>query len=141
VPVQWTDEAIAHARQEMAQSRIFAVFDDDERQAQRAVGRRLLGLVLQYAGARDQAEDLLAEAAAIGETYARLSLNHRQALVDLLRAIGLFKDALLEAAALQPTGPDQPPVGDGGRLVLRIGRLLDEVQIGAVRQYESGSRV
>ncbi len=136
-PAQWTDKMVAYAHQEVVRQQFAAVYDDADRDAQRHLGRRLLGAILQYATEPTEDSALLAEARAIGEQYAEIGLKHQQSLVDMLRVMGMFKAALLEGALPRPTASQARA---NGRLLLRIGRLLDEVQMGVVGLYESRRR-
>ena len=131
--VQWSDQMVAYAHQEVVRQQFADVYDDADREDQRHLGRRLLGAILQYATATVEDANLLAEARAIGVQYAEIGLKHQQSLVDMLRVIGMFKAALLEGALPRPEMAQRPA---SGRLLLRIGRLVDEVQMGVVGLYE-----
>jgi excisionase family DNA binding protein len=133
-PARWADQVVASANQEVVRQQFAAVYDDADRDAQRHLGRRLLGAILQHAAATVEDAGMLAEARAIGEQYAEIGLKHQQSLVDMFRMIGLFKTALLEGALPRP---ETERTRADGRLLLRIGRLLDEVQMGVVGAYES----
>lgn len=133
-PAQWTDQVVAYAHQEVVRQQFADVYDDADRDAQRHLGRRLLGAILQHASAAVEDASVLAEARAIGEQYADIGLKHQQSLVDMLRVMGLFKAALLEGALPRP---EVAQTLTNGRLLLRIGRLLDEVQTGVVAFYEN----
>ncbi len=133
-PAQWTDQVVAYAHQEVVRQQFAAVYDDTDRDVQRHLGRRLLGAILQFATEPTEDVGLLAEARAIGEQYAEIGLKHQQSLVDMLRVMGMFKVALLEGTLPRPQASQERA---SGRLLLRIGKLLDEVQMGVVAAYES----
>jgi excisionase family DNA binding protein len=133
-PAQWTDQVVASAHQEVVRQQFAAVYDDADRDAQRHLGRRLLGAIVRHAAATVEDAGILTEARGIGEQYAEIGLKHQQSLVDMLRVMGLFKAALLEGALPRPEAARARP---DGRLLLRIGGLLDEVQMGVVGAYES----
>ena len=137
---QWADRAIAHTRQSIAQQRWLADYDEGERNADRHVGRRLIGLMLQFAARTDECTDLLAEARAIGEQYARIGLRHGQLVADLLRAVSFFRGILLESVFPQPPDAAMASAQASLHLLRRIETLLDEVQIGVVEPYVAGTR-
>ncbi len=133
----WADHAIAHARQSLAQQRWLVGYDEVEREAKRQLGRRLMGLVLQYVVRSDEDPGLLSEARLIGEQHARGGLQHRQPLTDLLQAITFFRTTLLEVAIMELPQAVAAQTEASTYLLRRIERLLGEVQTGVVEVYTS----
>lgn len=132
---QWADHAIAQTQHDIHQQRWLAAYDEAERQAKRQLGRRLIGLLLQYVVRPDESPDLLMEARIIGEEHARSGVRYGQSLAELLTAIGFFRTTLLEVALLEIPGATTAQPQASSRLLRRIERLLGEVQTGIVELY------
>jgi excisionase family DNA binding protein len=132
----WAKQALTRARRDLPASEDagwLAALDANMRERHRAIGRRLMGLTLQYVSAEDGAH-LLDEARAIGQDYAALSKLAGLPLQDALQAALFFRDKLLEATLeLAETAPVQP--GDNGRLIRRINALLNVVQLAVAEAY------
>lgn len=132
---QLVDRALALTRQGIAEQRWLAGFDEAERQANRELGRRLIGLLLQYAVRADDAPEVLAEARAIGGQHARNSAAHGHTLPQLLQAIAYFRQAMLEVAIVQLHGKGASQEEASVHLLRRIEKLLGEVQGGVVETF------
>ncbi|BCX04494.1 MAG: DNA-binding protein [Candidatus Roseilinea sp.] len=134
----WADRAMTRARQELPERSAagwLAALDEPMRERHRALGRRLMGLTLQYVSADDGAH-LLDEARALGKDYGELSKTAGASLKDALQAALFFRDKLLEATLeLSETAPVRP--GDSSRLVKRINALLNVVQLAIAEVYEA----
>jgi excisionase family DNA binding protein len=141
LPEAWAAQALTRARQGMPQQaneHWLATLDDHMREQHRALGRRLMGLTLQYVSTDDGAH-LLAEARSVGKDYAELSIAAGMPLSDALQAALFFRDRLLDATLdLSETGRVRP--GDNSRLVKRINALLNAVQLATAEAYEAQSR-
>jgi len=133
---EWADHAIAQTRQEITHQRWVAAYDGPEREIQRLLGRRLIGLTLQYLAASTDNAALLAEARALGVEHARNAMRSGQPLVDLLQAISFFRMTLLEVAIVERPQPAATHQEANTRLLRRIETLLGEVQTGAVELFE-----
>ena len=133
----WGSHALSSTRERITQQAGVATYEVGERQTERALGQRLIGMILQFAARTDGGEDLLAEARAIGQQYAWIGLRHGQTVVELLRILSAMRSTLIEVT-LQGT-PEAPAehVSGSVRLLQRLERLLDEVQIGMVEPYVS----
>ncbi|MCS6846380.1 MAG: helix-turn-helix domain-containing protein [Anaerolineae bacterium] len=134
----WADRAMTRARQALPERSVagwLATLDEPMRERHRALGRRLMGLTLQYVSADDGAH-LLDEARALGKDYGELSKTAGASLKDALQAALFFRDKLLEATLeLSETAPVRP--GDSSKLVKRINALLNVVQLAIAEVYES----
>jgi excisionase family DNA binding protein len=135
----WAELAVAHTRLSVTQQTWLATHDQSEREAERSLGRRLISLMLNYAARTDLGADVIAEARSIGEEYARIGLHHSQPVSDLLRAVSFFRGILLDAALSQRFETTKATVETSLNLLRRIERLIDEVQVGVVEAYVSGS--
>jgi excisionase family DNA binding protein len=131
----WGEHAITQARQDAEQQRWLAVYDEEEREVKRQLGRRLIGLLLQYVGRPDESQDLLAEARTIGGEHARGGLRTGRSLVDMLAAVTFFRTTLLEVALLENPSATALDPQASSRLLRRIERLLGEMQSGIVEIY------
>jgi hypothetical protein len=137
---KWVDDAIAHTRTEIPHQRWVTAYGEEERETQRHLGRRLLGITLQFIAGPQENPDILSEARLIGVQHARNAMQRGQTLLDLLQAISFFRTTVLEVALLElpHTLVGQPETS--GRLLRRIEKLLNEVQTGVVELYQGGSR-
>ncbi|MCS7055001.1 MAG: helix-turn-helix domain-containing protein [Thermoflexales bacterium] len=132
----WVDRAMTRARQDLPErgsSGWLAALDEPVRERHRALGRRLIGLTLQYVSADDGAH-LLDEARILGRDYGRLGKAAGASLTDALQAALFFRDKLLEATLeLSETASVRPD--DRSRLVKRINALLNAVQLAIAEVY------
>jgi len=141
LPEALATRAMLRARQDMPAPDAagwLARLDEPARERHRALGRRLMGLTLQYVSAEDGAH-LLEEAGALGADYGRLSQAAGVSLSDALQAALFFRDKLLEATLeLSETAPVRP--SDSSRLVRRLNALLNVVQLAIAEVYESRAK-
>ncbi len=132
---RWVDQAIAQTRQQIPGQMWVTAYGEPEREAQRQLGRTLVGLTLQYVARSDEAPDLLSEARRLGVEHARMGQELGRSLPDLLQAISFFRTTLLEGALLGlPPGVSSQP-DTSLRLLRRIEALLNEIQAGVVEIY------
>lgn len=134
----WADQAIARTRQSLPGEKWVSLYSDAERAAFRELGRRLIGLLLQFAVRPNDGADLLAEARAIGQQHARYGLKVGRTLLDLLRVIGFFRTTMLEVAIMQMPAVTVGQPEASVDLLRRIEQIVDEVQTGVVELYQSG---
>lgn len=131
----WTDHAIAQARENLREQRWLASYDETERESQRYLGRRLMGLVLQYIAHPSDNPELLAEARVIGVQHAQNALEKGRTLPDLLQAISFFRATLLEVVLQEAPQSGKGRCETNVHLLRRIERLVSEVQGGVVELY------
>ncbi len=109
---------------------------DDERAVWRHVSMQLMGVVLRYINAAPEDEEqLLAEARAIGSDYARHAKQAGLGLTTALESALFFRDLLVEAAMEMPTTTSIPAAASA-RLLRRINRILNVVQLAVAAGYE-----
>ena len=134
----WADQARVRT-QEMIQSHRnvpwMHAFDDQDREHSRALGRRLMAIVLQYVASDENAGILLDEARAIGEQYALSAQGHGLSVSTVLEATMSFRDAMFESAILVPEGAHTLPQNNA-RLLRRINALLNAVQLAVAHVYD-----
>jgi excisionase family DNA binding protein len=139
----WAQNAIARTRSAMrhAAPPWQHALSDDVRAQQRAIGQRLMGVVLRFVAATERNDDdgVLWEARQIGGEYAASARALGMPLTAALEATMFFRDALVESAVdLPDTLPLQ--VSTTNRLLRRINRVLNEVQIAIAAAYEPDDR-
>lgn len=111
--------------------------DEKEREEKRLLGRRLVGLMMQYLSREDgDGEELLAEAQAIGRLYARTSIQKGLELAEALRATMFFRDQIVESAVLLPESSRGRPDAST-RVYRRINTFLNSVQLAIADVYDA----
>jgi excisionase family DNA binding protein len=131
----WAAHAIAQARVSLREQRWVDTYDEDERESQRFLGRRLMGLVLQYIAQPGDNPELLTEARIIGVQHAQNALRRGRSLQDLLQAISFFRTTMLEVALGESPKSGRGRSDANVHLLRRIERLVAEVQAGVVELY------
>lgn len=133
-------KALAQTRNELAHSSSAPAWmhamNEQERLAWRRVGQQLMGVVLRYVSTHDEQSPLLDEARAIGHGYARLAREAGLPLTDAIAAALFFRDSLVEAAMDLPEEAHVRPA-ESARLLRRISRVANEVQLAVVSGYET----
>jgi excisionase family DNA binding protein len=110
-------------------------FDQTEREARRASGRRLLGLAIQYTSRSTGKEAVLNEARRIGHSYGRDAAVRGLSLVETTKAFLFFRESLIKAAR-----PGLVKRGEYDAQDVHVHRslraFLDEVLFAAMAAYE-----
>jgi excisionase family DNA binding protein len=138
----WAEQALQLTQREMGGQRTepwLAAFGEADRQHNRELGRRLMGVMLRYVSLSDGGDELLEEAVTIGGAYAQHSLALGLSLVETLQAMLFFRDTLVEAAVQMPEAARARPEANV-HLVRRINRLLNAVQLAIAGIYEQAQR-
>jgi hypothetical protein len=109
-----------------------ASLSDKDREVSRRIGRKLLGLSLQYI-VSDDGHDLLEQTRELGFEYGQHGESIGIPLEHMLRASMFFRDSLIETSMDLPdtTASQQTSM----HLVLRINELMNVVQLAVVRAY------
>lgn len=131
---------VLHARQEMASKEVGetawrSAFNEAERAARRASGRRLVGLAIQFASRSTGHEAVLDAGRRIGRQYGREAAEHGLSLVDTARAFLFFREALLRSARPALSGRDANDAEDA-HISRSLGEFLDQVFFAALAAYE-----
>jgi excisionase family DNA binding protein len=137
----WAQQALTQTRREIVErpeQSWLTSLDDGDRERNRVLGRRLLGLTLQFI-AGDQANGhILDEAKLVGREYALLGLEMGLSLTAALEASMFFRDSLMETALNLPeTARIQPEASM--RLMRRVNTLLNAVHLAIAEVYDSES--
>lgn len=138
----WAEQALTQARKEIASHRDehwLSVFDEDDRERKRLLGRRLMGLMLQYVSLPEGGDDLLEEARAIGREHAENALGLGLPLVEAIQAMLFFRDTLVEVAIQLPEVAHVRPEANT-RLLRRINTLLNAVQLSIADTHDRAKR-
>ncbi|MCA9974065.1 MAG: helix-turn-helix domain-containing protein [Anaerolineales bacterium] len=135
----WAEQAMTRTRQGLAAQADqpwLETMDDAHRLLHRQLGRRLMGLTLQYVSSEEENGALLQEARAIGYEYGRLTRIAGMALPDALTVSLFFRDELIDVALELP---DDAAIRarDNLRLMRRINRLLNAVHLAIAAVYDS----
>ncbi|WP_322822818.1 helix-turn-helix domain-containing protein [Chloroflexus sp.] len=133
-------KALAQTRNELTHSSSAPTWmhamSEQERMVWRRVGQQLMGVVLRYVSTHDEQSPLLDEARVIGHSYARLARAAGLPLTDAIAAALFFRDSLVEAAMDLPEEAHVRP-SESARLLRRISRVANEVQLAVVSGYET----
>lgn len=130
---------LKHVKADWAQST-----GKDDLEEKRVLGRRLMGLLMQYVGA-DQVEDgdgvgdgdeILDEARVVARIYAKGIVAAGVPLSEALRATHFFKDHILESAVVLPEAAGRRPEANQ-RMFRRLNAFLNEIQIVIAEAYRS----
>lgn len=137
----WADQALTRTRQELTVYREQAwlrAFSESEREHKRAMGQRLLGLLLRFVSLDDEIEGqtmIIEEARAMGHEYATDAMEAELSLTQALEATMFFRDTLVEVAVQLPEIAVVRPETNT-RLLHRITALLNVVQLAVVETYD-----
>lgn len=134
----FAERTIARARRDLPMQEWQTVYTEHDREISRCLGRRLLGLILQFVSRSDEGHELLTEAYLIGREHARLGQQMGQPLNNLLKTINFFRMTLIEVAILHLLGTSRAGPEEHARLLRRIERIIGEVQSGVVETYGNG---
>ena len=133
----WAETALTQTRQEISAQKNkgwLTDYDDQTREQHRLLGRRLMGLTLQYISDPETNGTLLNEAKGIGEEYGRLCLKTDLPLTKALQTTLRFRDMLVDTAFHLPSTAAIKPEANL-RLMRRINELLNVVQLAIAKIY------
>lgn len=134
----WAEEALSRARAEVIahrEKRWLASFDEAERAEKRLLGRRMMGLLLQYVSLSKGGEEILEEARRIGHEHAQNTLKLGMPSRDAIQAAIFFRDAVLEAAIDLPETANVRS-GVNARLLRRMNELMNAFQLAIAETYD-----
>lgn len=135
------EKALSHTRTEivgLGEARWLTSFDEEDRARKRLLGRRLMGLLLQYVSADGEdgadAGSLLTEVRAIANEYAANALNAGLSLTEAMQATMFFRDTLMEVAIDLPDSVKVRPQARK-KLLRRINTVLNVIQLAMAEAY------
>ncbi len=138
LPITLEQQALSHTRAEIAEHQDaswMTKLDEQTRQEQRELGRRVMGLMMQFVSVTDDGEDLLREAQAIGQTYAEMTHQTGLSLSQTLQAMMFFRENVVESVLLLPNTVHTRPETNQ-RLLRRINTFLNAILLGVTETYE-----
>lgn len=138
----WAEHAIKKTRQEIVShqgAHWLALFSEDDREHKRQMGRKLMGLMLQYISSNDGGGDILEEARAVGRAHAENALSVGMPLVDAIQAMLFFRDTMVEVAIQLPEVAHLRPEANT-RLLRRINALLNAVQLAMAETFDEARK-
>jgi len=134
----WAEAALSRTRAEVVshgEMRWLSSFNDHERERKRQLGRRMMGLLLQFVSLREGGEGIIEEACAIGREHAENALALGLPSRDALQAAMFFRDAVIETAIdLPETTNIRPEVNT--RLLRRVNEILNAFQLAIAETYD-----
>lgn len=135
----WAAQAIARTRRELQvvpSKDWLQAFGEEEREHKRQLGRRLMGVILQYVSLAEGGEVLLEEARAIGREHADNAIQLGLPLTTALEAVLFFRDSMVEVAVQLPETAHVRPAANT-HLLRRINTVLNAVQLAIAEAYET----
>jgi len=141
VEKEWANAALTRTREEITEQQSqawLASIDEDVRVRSREIGRRLMGLILQYLSDPQDAQRFIEEASKIGHEYGVNFQTSGMPLKDAVQAWMFFRDMLVETALNMPDTLHVRPESNL-RLVQHINQLLNSVHLAIVEIYEQST--
>jgi len=122
-------------KQPTPQVKWLEVFGQKERERQRKLGQRLLGLIMQHISTPDSDERLLAEAGTFAMEYAESCAAQGLTAAQALEIVIFFRDGIVETALQAPSVANYD---DEMRLKLmrRINQVFNILQVTLIKHYE-----
>lgn len=107
-----------------------------DKEEKRLLGRRLMGLLIQYVAADEDAlAEVLEEARIVARIYAKSIVMSGIPLQEALRATHYFRDHILESAVVLPDAGRRNPEANQ-KMFRKLNTFLNEVQIVIADCYE-----
>lgn len=133
-------QALSHTRSEIGQHQNAAWMvhmDEAERAERRQMGRRLMGLMMQYiAHSNGETESILSEAQALMQGYIRDAKASGLSMSHALQAVMFFRDNMVESAVLLPEATRTRPESNQ-QLVRQINTFMNGMLLTVAACYES----
>lgn len=135
----WAEKALSRTRREITvhhDDEWLVAHGDSERETNRILGRRLMGLLMRYIALEEGGEEILQEARSTGREYAANGRRIGIPLTEALRAAIFFRDTLVETAVQMPETARLRPDANI-HLLQRINTLLNAVHLAIAEVYEN----
>jgi excisionase family DNA binding protein len=120
---------------QVTRQRWYRQLSDEQRQKERETGRRMLGLLIQYASRHENADHFLNEGKTIARSYGRDLARSGLSASNVVRAFLFIRRAILNATH-QPQDVAAPNDAEGMRLYQRINGFMDEMLLATLDAYE-----
>lgn len=112
----------------------------EDREEKRLLGRRLMGLMMQYVSRNEEdGSEVLQEARVIGRIYAKSIIQSGLSLSEALKATMFFRDHIVESAVILPETANRRPESNQ-RMFRRLNSFLNEIQLVITEAYEDRGR-
>ena len=136
--VQLSERALTSTREDLRDLHAGWIdgIDERDKEEKRLLGRRLMGLLMQYV-ATDNGEEheILEEARVVARIYAKSIVMSGISLKEALRATNFFRDHILESAVVLPEAARRRPEANQ-KMFRKLNSFLNEVQIVIAECYE-----
>jgi excisionase family DNA binding protein len=109
---------------------------DEQRAHERERGQRMLGLLIQYASRRENAEHFIEQGRALAQEYGIEFARTQMTTSEVVRAFLFIRRAILSATH-KPQDLTAPNDAEGLRLYQRINDFMDDMMLATVQAYES----
>lgn len=133
------DSALEYTRRDLqgeSQASWARDLDPQDREEKRLLGRRLMGLMMQYVSrAEEDSAEVLQEARVIGRIYAKSIIQSGLSLSEALKATMFFRDHIVESAVVLPETANRRPESNQ-RMFRRLNSFLNEIQLVITEAYE-----
>ncbi len=115
--------------------------DEKARGEKKLLGRRLMGLLMQYlASDEHDSGEIMDEAVVVGRIYAVSIRQNGVSLSEATKAMMFFRDQILESAVMLPESNQQRPEANR-KTYRRITDFLNSIQLVMVEEYDdNGTR-
>jgi excisionase family DNA binding protein len=114
-------------------------FDEQTRQAHRALGRRLLEMLTAYLADPHARPGMLEEIHTLGAEYARLSLGSDLSLADSVRAFLFFRDLIIDSVIQMAEVLSLHTPHDWGDRIRQVNLMTDALLLAVIEEYERGA--
>jgi excisionase family DNA binding protein len=138
----WADKALTRTREVVKGYRNASwiqAYGEHDREQSRLLGRRLMGIILQYITSSGNHKTLLDEARAIGEQYALGAIAHGLSISTVIEATISFRDVMFDSALLVPKDMHNSSENNA-RLLKSINTILNTLQLAVANTYEMSDK-
>lgn len=136
----WAGRALEETRQVLKgdpqQPSWLGQYDEPAREFHRQLGRRLMGVTMQYIALPHGGEGLLEEARQIGRIYSESFRERGDTLPQALKILFFFRDNMLEAALQLPEAAHLQPEANQ-HLFRRLRDVFNAVELAIVEDYQA----
>ncbi len=134
------ESALIQTRSELRRTRLdekawYAAFDDAGKERQRALGRQLFEIAVQFSIDPGQRPALLTQGRKLGSAYAVNSLKYDISLVETVRAFQFFRHNMLQTSTMNELTSRGSTKNDAD-IRQNLDILLNEVLYGLINAYE-----
>ncbi len=136
--VQLSERAMTSTREDLQDLHAGWIdgIEERDKEEKRLLGRRLMGLLMQYVATDNgEEQEILEEARVVARIYAKSIVMSGISLQEALRATNFFRDHILESAVVLPDSARRRPEANQ-KMFRKLNLFLNEVQIVIAECYE-----